>query len=238
MAFQRAFLPGGSFCIILRFMERELFSRGMHAKVHPLDKAESRHFPNADLIRVECRDGPYFFKRLFYRHRIAHLLFPQHFIDVLGVTAQNANDPDHPFRTVSNLYSKRADVIQDHATYAAHMQLHKGVKKSLCSCDACKAHRLFHAQNDMTLHALKDAKNYNPMGIHTPWDDDSDYCLAGDKLVYFEIESFDHLVLGQRLDEIADVNVRAALASLLGRYKDSLEKSRQGLLTGSHSLCC
>lgn len=201
-------------------MENELFSRGRYAEVSVASGREKFLFPKADLIRTETKKDPHQYMRLFYAHKMAHLLFPRNFIEVVGVTAKHDDACVTEYHRTSSLFSRKAAVADDHAIYAAHMGVRKGGQKSsTCDCATCASHHEFHESDELTMRAMDLAVDYFPTGIFTPWDDGSDYCLAGDDIVFFEIEGFRHSQMREFLPTIEDAVVRERMSCLLDRYE-------------------
>ncbi len=179
------------------------FSKGMGGEVRHLTPDESRLFPLADLVKNEhphTRTNDAFWPaRLFYMHRVAHLVFPNTFIQVTDCTLskQMITEETLPWGETArihhakefSLYSKRAEVHPDHAPYSADMTLDNEMQKvSVCSCRACSAHRQFHEDNQMEERARQKASQLSEAGIFVPTDDPSDYCLSADDVLFFEID--------------------------------------------------
>lgn len=208
---------------MVRFMGRELFSKGMHAKVHPIAEQEKILFPQADLTRLEFSDRPFHHKLLFYKHRIAQLLYPDQFIEVVGAMAKAKPDCGNAFVKDHLLFSKKAHVPAEHAIFAAHMEIDergpRRLKRSMCACSVCDSHRKFHRDHDIAMKAFVDSSEFHRRGITVPWDDVSDYCMSyKGKILFFEIEGLDYRVLQNNVDDVEDPLVRESIKKMSARY--------------------
>lgn len=179
------------------------FSHGFHASVLPVSEQEKILFPNADLVRIDHSSSPITFLQRCYIHNITHNLFPSNFIQVVGATRGSKvnNSPyqdlfknitDKTFGLEYRIYSKMADLPQDHAVFSSHMELNENSdeenlpKVSVCSCKNCKAHRQFHNSYSLNQRALNFVRFTREYGIE-PELDPSDYCLTPKGIVFFEI---------------------------------------------------
>ncbi|OGH10444.1 MAG: hypothetical protein A2857_00005 [Candidatus Levybacteria bacterium RIFCSPHIGHO2_01_FULL_36_15] len=116
-------------------------------------------------MREDEESDKLWFARLFYRHKIAHLLFPDNFIRVVGASVEPHDQELYDEVKIGNkiwhmapnrihrLFSKTAAVSPDHAIYSDHMAIvaedgwiHK---KSVCSCQRCSNHRDEHKIHHM-----------------------------------------------------------------------------------------
>jgi len=230
----------------------EIYSSGACSEVYKLTNSEKKLFPEADLVKIDTDKDRFWFARLFYRHKIAHLLFPNNFIDVVGATV----DPHGPdlfdehklfdkpyFSAVDRehrLYSKLAKVDPEHATYSNHMKLvtkNGGVfKKSICPCSICSGHREVHETRYMEEKAKHLAANLSPIGLGVPWNDPSDYCLSGNDIIFFEIDHFEEKVLLKHLTSVDNpTSEQIASIKLLNRYGELKRMSRDIMTSGK---CC
>lgn len=145
-------------------------------------------------------------KVLFYRHAIANTLFPDHFIEVTGISLSS----DDAYSVLTTLYSKKAAVSSDHAVWTSHMGFKlfdifgewSGQKKRICNCEVCERHAKEHGLINL-FEVWRLAIKLRRAGIYVPTDDPTDVCTAGGKLVFFEIDKLDLVklrkyVLGDR----------------------------------------
>ncbi len=191
-----------------------IYSKGMNAIVRAVTPDEQKLFPQAELAREELCGDPYFFKRNFYRHRIAQILFPGAFPEVVGAsqlihTPQSMSEFAGESTVVhakymNLLFSKKSPVNEDHSVYSMHMIMNLRGKYSLCSCGTCKRHRIFHAENDLEIRAHAMHQQVKDVGIDLPWDDPTDYCLSGEKILFFEMQRFSPTQVAESL-EIMDI---------------------------------
>jgi hypothetical protein len=112
-------------------MSREKYSNGFNSAVYKVDNVDKKRFPNADLIRIDnSSKDRHWFGRLYYRHKIAHLLYPDNFINVVAVTVDSFKKDSFEevsysgsFNKEVELFSKVAPVSPDHAIYSSHMRI-------------------------------------------------------------------------------------------------------------------
>lgn len=224
--------------------EPDIYSKGFHASVRNLTPAEKALFPKAELVREEerCTDA-YWSARLFYRHRLATVLSPGNFIHIVAATSTEAKpaytcevigqDVIMPAEYNIQLYSKKANVPDEHAIYSLHMSDKGGMgKRSMCDCTVCKDHRIFHAVEDMERLAYDENEVLRKKGITVPWHDPTDYCYTYEnKLVFFEIESLDVPVIEASIKE-ADLTQddREYVQMILARYASLMRQSRDAHL--------
>lgn len=208
--------------------EKEPYSRGYNAGVWIISRREKFNFPTADLVRITNGDNK--FMRIFYMHKIAQLLFPGQFINVIGariVTRKSLEGEERqPLDAIRNfLYSQQADVSSEHATFSAHMDIGGPGKVSLCRCGNCASHREFHHSNALAERAYADSFLMKAIGIMPPnYGDPSDYCLTREgKIVFFEIEFLNGERLKNHLSSLRrpNPNEQKALA-LVRRYNKLL----------------
>lgn len=159
------------------------FSRGENASVDRVGTYlnECVMFPNADLVRTESSISPNC-KRLFYMHKVASLLFPRNFIEVVAAREINS------FST--RLYSRLADVPEEHAIFARDCFKPWGQeKRSICECRPCEEHRHFHDDHDLQQRAFELAKELQEWGIYVEYTDITDYCLdqKTGEIIFFEV---------------------------------------------------
>ncbi len=200
------------------------YASGSNADVYAMhDRHEwRRHFPTADLVREECSSWSKQVdaKLLFYAHRVAGLLFPGHFIDVTGARMQGG---------ATQLYSRRADVPEEHATYCNDIvALPMRAKHSSCSCEQCARHRAFHESQDLQKKAWLLAERLFEYGISVPTSDCTDYCqTSAGKVVFFEL-GLNHHNCSHRLEQ-QPIACRATQEHVLHLLKriECLEQERR-----------
>lgn len=212
---------------------KEAFSNGFHAKVFTLSEEEKLYFPHADLVREERVDDLHWFARVFYIHKIAHTLYPEHFIDVVGVSQPV------PGETFS-LYSRKIPVPEEHATFASHMRLVQTgshiEKRSVCGCQDCINHRQFHRTNRVVGSAIELHWSLQNTGLAVHFNDQSDYCLNGDRVVFFEIDFFSAKMLRNNLiSQHHPTEAQLLAQTFLDRYDALTALSREDWLSGKSS---
>lgn len=207
---------------------REFYSSGAHGEVFRIPPGSV--FPHSDLVRTEYEVDRYWFLRLFYRQKIAKLLFSENFIEVVGTKVSPVGD-GVSLRTHS-LFSKTAQVDPDHAIFSAHMTMdEKNIETwgPACKCETCVLHRRSHQEQLLMQRAGEIADKAQKMGIILPVVDQSDYCLSqAGNVIFFEIEELRTAILRKRLQgRKRPSNDEIIALHLLERY-DSLSKaSRQ-----------
>lgn len=207
-------------------MKGRFFSAGYDrspTSVHTVTDAQRLRFPSADLVRYERSTNPFFYKLLFYKHRIARLLYPDQFIEVVGAVTEARPGGEDSFAKDHLVFSRKAPVPDEHATFAAHMEIDddgpKRLKKSLCKCSVCVSHRRFHRDHDISMKAFDASSEFWRRGITVPWDDDSDYCMTDkEKILFFEIDGMDYRVLQNNIDDVDDPAVRDTIEKMSARY--------------------
>lgn len=212
----------------------EKYSSGCYANVYKISDVEKWEFPLADLERVDKTSDEHMFASLYYEHKIASLLFPGHFIDVVASTIAR----DEPFapelrvgkiklqipteRTYT-LFSRQADVPKEHAVFSSHMTLDgddDGMEKvSVCPCSQCSLHRRFHYYNSLKDLAETFAKQTSMAGVEIPNDDMSDYCLGRNGIIFFEINRLDTDKAKAFINTTSDSNIRRTATDYLHRYE-------------------
>lgn len=178
-------------------LEEGLFSKGLHGRVRRLSDVEQEMFPEADLVREEggCSD-PCWFNRVYYWMKIANLVQPGCLIDVVAARkilerpsrkeVQGRTLYTHPPEYINLLYSRKAEVPEEHAIFSMHKRYY-----GRCSCDVCTHHAHFHEKNNLEAAALQLHEHVRAKGFSLPWHDPTDYCLhqRGNSIVFFEIET-------------------------------------------------
>ncbi len=216
----------------------EKYSNGIHANVYKLsERSDKWAYPFADLARVDRTYDRSYSARLYYEHKIASLLFPGHFIDVVATKVVPHGEPFFtdlrigktvlkiPGERTYTLFSKQADVPERHAVYSSHMIVdhddgERLVKESVCTCSQCDQHRKFHYS-----HVLKDlaeafAKQTDKAGIKIPSSDPSDYCLGRSGIIFFEIDNLDTKKLREFLAVTNNKDMEEKAIHYLKRYEE------------------
>jgi len=222
---------------------QEKYSNGFYSEVYRVSPEQKLWFPRSDLVRLDSSSDKNWFARLFYRHKIASLLFPNNFIEVVGAqvdpwernfiyelqigdtTVKGLRDREH------RLFSKMADVPGEHSKFSSHISLSsKGRKVSICKCGDCIAHKEFHSTNDLEEKARRISAHMMKIGIMPPFTDLSDYCLTKEgNIIFFEIGSFEEKKLEMHLSSLGEKrseNEETALR-LLKRFNVLHEESRR-----------
>lgn len=214
--------------------EREFYSKGFHAGIYEVSSQERLWFPHADLVRLDkprMAGDKNRFARMFYSHKIAQILFPNNFINVVAARVDRDKDSDK-YRTTSRtnmLYSQKADIPIEHSTFSAHMELpYRAFQKVFsCRCSDCTSHRAFHLSNALAEKAEEVSIPMGKIGILPAYSGDpSDYCLTGQgNIVFFEIDVFNDKALGEYLSSLENPNSREKEALvLINRYNELLSE--------------
>lgn len=207
---------------------KERYSSGFYGELFLVSTEQRLLFPHADLAREENLMDRFWFARLFYAHKIASLLFPDNFIEVVGSQNKFVRD-DNPPQFKMTLLSKTAEVNPDHATFSDHVVTGAKFgmlrKVQICKCGACIRHRKFHRDNNLKAKAGVEEIKMEKVGIRVP-QDKTDYCLGQNGIVFFEMDGFDRKTLRRYLEGLASPNEHAALR-LLDRYDQSLKDSKR-----------
>ncbi len=232
---------------------REKYANGLRSTIFRISSEERLRFPVADLVKEDLDSDRQWFARLFYRHKIAHLLFPNNFVKVVAAIVEPHQpylyeDFDmgkgliitSPVDRLHRLYSQLADVAPDHATYASHMKLvfdretRWTGKRSVCSCAACVSHGEDHETRNIEQGATEFSGLVSQIGIGLDPADPSDYCISsGGDIIFFEIDKFEPKKLRVHLESIIDPShVELEALTLLGRHDELDSISRQDLLSG------
>lgn len=236
---------------------KEAFSRGSivsKALVFRVSEEQKLLFPRADLVRIEGSIDKNWAAKLFYRHEIASLLFPNNFIEVIAAQVDPWDDgllessflDSQEFKKAKErehrLFSKIAEVSSDHATFSSHMNFGTSgdeiIKLSNHNCEGCKIHRKFHKSKNLEKEATKVALDMQKIGINPPINDPSDYCLNAERnIVFFEIDEFDGDKLHKYLSSLVTPNENEKKAlSLLRRFislrEDSKARFKKNFLNG------
>ena len=205
---------------------REKYSGGHVASVYTLSEKDKLRFPRADLVREDSVADFSWFARLYYKQKIASLLYPDNFIEVVGAGVeplvpvgrrQSERIQKH------NLFSKQAAVKIDHAVFSSHLRLTtkggKLYKESTCPCAHCVQHTQEHLTQNMETIARKASELISPSGIVPSADDPSDYCITDRGIIFFELQSFDPNQIKKTINSSeTTAPAQQTALSLLDRY--------------------
>lgn len=213
------------------------YSKGFQARVYQVDQSHHLGFPHADLYRIESTRDRTYFVRLFLKHKIASLLFPNNFITVVGsqsdrpttdlqteqIALPNIMSGQRFLERGISLFSCLASVPKDHSVFAAHFKLSDKVsrgKSSSCRCEVCVRHNRFHKSTEIYRIANQLGSRAARIGIYLPDEDSSDFCLINGEVIFFEIESINPHMIWKYLINITNPtdNEQSALR-LLDRYE-------------------
>lgn len=188
----------------------ELFSAGHNARVYTLSDYERMRFPGAGLARVENRpavEEDRSFLLRYYGYKIAHLLLPEHFVEVVGARRAAAPGELEGSDTAKHdiLYTKLANVPEGHAVYAAHFDKSHGL--SPCRCQTCLDHVQLHQEFDLARMAKSVAESAARFGFGLPSGDPTDYCLGENGVIFFEYDLFYPSMLIERLSTMRGEDV-------------------------------
>jgi hypothetical protein len=212
------------------------YSKGYNAQIFCDTKT-----PTAETIlnRVEQTPDSRWYERLFIRHKIAHNLFPNNFIDVVAVANKLATPPEPISRTryQTTLFSRLAPVPAEHAIFSAHYaeitkasfdNYYNPKNAPKCICLICQEHFLFHKTHKLAKRAdIVDQGIFDHFGIHVPTTDPTDYCLTPRGILFFEIEILHTPKLKRFIADVAPNPQKQYLEWLINKY----EASRQLSLT-------
>lgn len=236
----------------------EKYSRGFHASVYKVDRQQKLWFPSADLVKIDQSRDKNWFARLFYRHKIAQLLFPDNFINVVAAQVDPWQEQLVDEFTIGKrvfkeqksrehkLFSKMALVPATHAVFSEHMDINMDIssedggsdsrseKVSLHDCADCNSHRVFHISNGLEQKAMDIAPPMQKIGIHPPTHDPSDYCLTkeGD-IIFFEVQNFQEEQLETHLSSLKSRTENEETALRLLKRFDALYKDSRRVLFSS-----
>lgn len=194
-------------------MTSEYYSHGTFGIVKTPNTGELLQFAQADLVKQWLENDARGAIKEFYRLKIAELLFPTRFIQVIGANSFKNDellselmrlvtflDEPNDRTNIQGLFSKSAGVNPDHAVFSSHATLGENGKSSQCNCSQCSNHREFHSDYHLPILAKHHAKEMKKAGIVPPYDDPTDYCLAANgNLLFFEVEGFAPLLALQYL---------------------------------------
>lgn len=219
---------------------RERYSSGLYGEIFPVSSEQKLLFPQADLVREEELMDRFWFARLFYVHKIASLLFPGRFIEVVGAQNKVAHEgapadefsPADLARYKLILLSKEANVNPDHAVFSNHYtqdaKFGRVWKLQMCKCERCIRHRRFHRHNDLKSKARAWERRMRRVGIFVSPRDKTDYCLDDNGIVFFELDNLDRRILRKFLNgRIKFTQNEQTAIQLLDRYDKSIEDSKR-----------
>lgn len=188
-------------------------------------------------MRVEGTNDPLDTFVLFFRHKIIHTLYPNNFIDTIGVVSKRQPEPNKKGEQFSSyLFSKKSPISDDHAIFCSHMDITKKIdRKYLCMCDICKDHRNFHLENNLGHKAKIFNSETSPRGIYFPFSDHTDYCLIGDNLMFFEADLFLIDMVENSVKEIEDTPQGKLLKMYFNRYRFyQNKKNNRRMIAGNY----
>lgn len=195
------------------------YSRGYRGIVFVNEGKGLVFFSSADLVKTEQTKNPFEGLRTFYLMQLTHLLFPDNFIDVVGLTKQSKKSQDG-FIYNNSFFSRKASVPKDHAVYSQHGNKHIGEKSKHCLCDICKRHDFFHGNKDFHDKALDLASFLKcEAGIFVPESDPTDYCLDDSgHIIFFEVDKLRHDRAKIYIEKNLDVTRKWRAYDLLERF--------------------
>lgn len=225
------------------------YSRGFNAKVYRLSP-DSPYVKKADLVRIEDTFDYLWFERLYIAHKIASLLYPDNFIQVVGAANRPISLDGKPGYH-AELYSKLAPIPPDHAIFSAHFAVttkpaladryhhHNNSNPPHCECRTCFDHVNFHEQHKLRSKATQlhiDSLTHSCISL--PYDDPTDYCLTSNGLIFFEIEQFNSFALIRKLIQNPTHPNQDLLVWMLHKFVHSKHKSQTESPNGAfnHSL--
>lgn len=246
-----------SYAATLMSEQQEFLCIGSHANLRSLSAAERAWFPGADVVREVRTTDAHWTMRNFYRYKLLGLLFPRMFPTVRGANQTalpkdlslltNGGETD-PFRSTpamipqyytSRLFSVLAPVPQDHLVYTTHMRREPEGKFSVCGCDVCRRHRMFHAEHELQRRSYELHGQLEQTGVQLEWHDSTDYCLSDDGLFFFETENIHYGVVGEYVAnaEMPEEH-RMAVRQVLSNIRRLRNASRNDMLTSESSPEC
>lgn len=187
----------------------EFFSAGHNARVYSLSDSERICFPQAGLVRVENKptESERSFLLRFYGYKIAHLLFPDHFVEAVDVrrASKPGQSADSDPTRYDLLYTRLAHVPEEHAVFAAHFDKSNGLNP--CLCQTCLDHVQLHQEYGLSSLAREVANRAGQFGIGLPSGDPTDYCLGENGVFFFEYDLFYPSMLIERLSAMRGEDV-------------------------------
>jgi|SRR3989344_2950627 len=208
----------------------EYYSNGGHGDVEHAGTTDKLWFSQADLVKSETlgafdKDR---FARLYYRHKIAELLFPGHIIQVVGASSTHSEESDHlrgP-KYVHKLWSRRADVPDGHVSYSSHMDKSNNRLKR-CTCPDCERHYTQFHTKSLKQKARRLSMRAEEVGITLLAWDETDYCLGPNGILFFEVDGIDVYTLWTYLTRTSrEPSVTRLCLNYLDRYQKSIMRSK------------
>jgi hypothetical protein len=201
----------------------EFYSKGLHGSVYRVSKEQKLVHPDADLVKIAITDNQPINHPLaiYYRHQMAQLLFPNNFIDVVGVKFTSYDRSIH-----FELFSKLAPVNPDHAVFSAHMDYYRqdNDKDSRCKCEICARHRGEHGWRSWFKNRNTPIHKMKEIGIFPDTTDPSDYCYTPNGVLFFELEGLEPKTLQNHLDRLKNPSEEEQKAGkLLTIYKEVIQ---------------
>lgn len=210
-------------------MNAQEYAHGWNAGVYYVkSKLMPGPFSHADLMKAEPDEDELYGAKLFTYFKVANLLFPGHFPQVVAYST-NRQYPIHYAGEEFNipvhyLFTKEASVYDEHRFYSVDMMgLVNGKKKLACTDEVCQRHDEFHANHEGLVREF--AHDLHTAGIYLPYNDRSDWCvnpLTGD-IVFFEIDRlYVELIRKYMIQNQGGISEKDA--ERLKRYLSGLEK--------------
>lgn len=213
----------------------EFYSQGAHGRVEKASLSDRKRFPRADLVKNENwgRYDPYRFSRIFYRHKVAALLFPEHIIDVVAAASTLEGAPNHEI--IHRIWSRKAEVPEEHATFAYHKK--RDADGFPCKCKVCVSHQAQYHTPDLKQQAFRMGEQASEMGIKLPDTDETDYCLGPHGVLFFEVDALYNNGLREMLMmNMVDLETSRLCLSYLVRYYKSISNTFAHTRYGGHDM--
>lgn len=164
----------------------ERFTHGMNADVFMDDEGL--------VTRVDRLDSVNLAMVTFLDLKIASLLFPNHFIEIIGMELIKTSaklENLEAFHVERRIKSKLAPIPPEHAIFTKHLKenLNFFLRGLICDCAVCQAHNNLHnLQLEENINIDRAAWEIRNAGIYVPTDDPTDYCLGPKGVIFFEVD--------------------------------------------------
>lgn len=190
-------------------MNRESFSKGSHASVYVALMSDQVRYSGVEVVRESTEQERFISIAAYLRHGIVTSLHPDNILEYLALEIDEVpyvsygTDGAKIFtkRYKSRSFSKLAVTPDDHAVFSLHMDGHKDV---VCGCGACRRHDSFHREFEVDKKAAAFADEMREIGIFLPSNDETDYCLAGGNIFFFEVEDINSRVLRENIQKMPE----------------------------------
>lgn len=178
-------------------------------------------WPKAELRKVESHGiaGTHF-GVIYYWHKIASLLFPNNFPEMIGASIRYSTD---------QLFSRMAPVHPGHAKFTVSCGEGQGGRKSPDrTSETCMEHYRFHQEHNLEARAKELSDEVSPWGIGVPAHDITDYCLSatGD-IVFFEVGVYPWKTRNKMKNTDLAPDIRHRLEQYLARLEYHLDEGRK-----------